>query len=245
MSAKRDIFCEYKGESADKLEETKKKYYESIDKKGGAIFMAVLRGKVSEGVDFIDMYGRAVVIVGIPFAYNDTKIQSKKQYMDSKSRGSADKSVLSGSKWYCLDAIKAVNQAIGRVIRHKNDYGAILLCDIRYQSDINEHLSAWVRENPSTNTFVDFQTMTTRLKEFFARCERTVCCLTEFCLLCIYPMTFFWFSSFRNQNQSISQYQCDWISMMQKRTKCKMRMLMGNPVAIMRVRNPINNTLRI
>ena len=39
---------------------------------------------------------------------------------------------LSGSDWYKQQASRAVNQAVGRVIRHKHDYGAILLCDDRY-----------------------------------------------------------------------------------------------------------------
>ena len=34
----------------------------------GAIFFAVCRGKVSEGLDFADAAGRAVVITGIPYA---------------------------------------------------------------------------------------------------------------------------------------------------------------------------------
>ena len=33
----------------------------------GAIFFAVCRGKVAEGIDFADGNGRAVVITGIPF----------------------------------------------------------------------------------------------------------------------------------------------------------------------------------
>lgn len=207
MIVKRDIYCETKGESSDKLEETKKKYYESIDTKGGAIFMAVLRGKVSEGVDFIDVYGRAVVIVGIPLAvFNETNIESKRKYMDG--RHSADSSVLSGRDWYHLDAIKAVNQAIGRVIRHKDDYGAILLCDERYNdADKRKHLSTWVRENTSSKKFTSFPAMITHLKEFFANCERTVCCLVKFRLVRIYRTTIFMTISFPNRNQSINQYQ--------------------------------------
>ena len=36
---------------------------------------------------------------------------------------------ISGQDWYQQQALRAVNQAIGRVIRHRGDYGAILLCD--------------------------------------------------------------------------------------------------------------------
>ena len=38
---------------------------------------------------------------------------------------------LTGQEWYRQQATRAVNQAIGRVIRHKQDFGAILLCDNR------------------------------------------------------------------------------------------------------------------
>lgn len=40
--------------------------------------------------------------------------------------------VLSGEEWYGQQASRAVNQAVGRVIRHRNDYGAIIFCDERF-----------------------------------------------------------------------------------------------------------------
>jgi Rad3-related DNA helicase len=60
----------------------------------------------------------------------DTKIELKKSYLDDCIK--AKTGLLSGSDWYFHQAIRAVNQAVGRVIRHKDDFGAILLFDHRY-----------------------------------------------------------------------------------------------------------------
>lgn len=44
-------------------------FYERINdsKSNSAAFFAVCRGKVSEGLDFVDANGRAVVITGLPY----------------------------------------------------------------------------------------------------------------------------------------------------------------------------------
>lgn len=42
--------------------------------------------------------------------------------------------VLTGEEWYSQQASRAVNQAVGRVIRHRHDYGAIIFCDERYSN---------------------------------------------------------------------------------------------------------------
>ena len=47
--------------------------------------------------------------------------------------GSQQPASLRGDQWYTQQAIRAVNQAMGRVIRHRHDYGAIILCDDRFQ----------------------------------------------------------------------------------------------------------------
>ncbi|CAK1552678.1 unnamed protein product [Leptosia nina] len=112
----------------------------------GACFMAVCKGKVSEGLDFADMNGRAVVITGLPFPpLKDPRIILKKKYLEELRVKQKD--LLSGDDWYSLEASRAVNQAIGRVIRHKNDYGAILLCDSRFSNPkLKNQLSAWLRD---------------------------------------------------------------------------------------------------
>lgn len=41
----------------------------------------------------------------------------------------------SGTEYYEAKCMHAINQSIGRVIRHRNDYAAIVLIDLRYKSE--------------------------------------------------------------------------------------------------------------
>lgn len=112
----------------------------------GALFMAVCRGKVSEGLDFADNNARVVICVGIPFPnFKDIQVDLKKKYNDQ--RKIQDKDILSGNEWYEIQAFRALNQALGRCIRHRRDWGGILMVDDRYQK-IQRYigsLSKWVR----------------------------------------------------------------------------------------------------
>jgi len=57
-----------------------------------------------------------------------------------------DPIALSGAEWYSQQAHRAVNQAIGRVIRHRADYGAILFLDSRFSEARNQQgISKWIR----------------------------------------------------------------------------------------------------
>jgi len=42
-------------------------YKKACDSGRGAVFFSIARGKVSEGVDFNNHYGRAVIVFGVPF----------------------------------------------------------------------------------------------------------------------------------------------------------------------------------
>lgn len=53
---------------------------------------------------------------------------------------------ISGQAWYDQSAMRAVNQALGRVIRHKNDWGVVFFLDCRFQQPSRiSQLSKWVR----------------------------------------------------------------------------------------------------
>ncbi|XP_075992983.1 regulator of telomere elongation helicase 1 homolog [Anticarsia gemmatalis] len=149
-------------------------YYSKISDPStrGACFMAVCRGKVSEGLDFADMNGRAVIITGLPFPpLKDPRIVLKKKYLEELRV--KDKQFLSGDEWYSLEATRAVNQAIGRVIRHQNDYGAILLCDTRFNSPkLKGQLSAWLRDH--INVSNKFGETVSEICRFFKNAEATL-----------------------------------------------------------------------
>lgn len=86
-----------------------------------------------------------------------------------------------GSEWYSLEATRAVNQAIGRVIRHKNDYGAILLLDNRFNSpNIKSQLSKWLRDR--IQALPSFGPIILELRQFYKNAEEMVSKLTEIVL---------------------------------------------------------------
>ncbi|XP_058098589.1 uncharacterized protein LOC131243331 isoform X2 [Magnolia sinica] len=130
----------------------------------GAAFLAVCRGKVSEGIDFSDENARVVVIVGIPFPNkSDIQVVLKKRYNDTYK---SSKNLLSGSEWYCHQAFRALNQAAGRCIRHRFDYGAIILIDERYKEERNiAFISKWLRK--SIKQYESFDKSMEGLKAFF------------------------------------------------------------------------------
>ncbi|KAG5537665.1 hypothetical protein RHGRI_024945 [Rhododendron griersonianum] len=169
----------------------------------GAVFFAVCRGKVSEGLDFADQAGRAVVVTGMPFApRTDPKVRLKREYLDQhtqsnqigskftialcmvkkvESRESAPPQtvgmrllpttslklvVLTGEEWYSQQASRAVNQAVGRVIRHRHDYGAIIFCDERFAYPSRQsQISLWIQ--PHIKGYSKFGEVVFTLTRFF------------------------------------------------------------------------------
>ncbi|AWP09173.1 putative regulator of telomere elongation helicase 1 [Scophthalmus maximus] len=162
------MFVETKGKGT--FTETMDGYYNKVSdpaSKGGTFF-AVCRGKASEGLDFADNFGRGVIITGLPFPPRmDPRVILKMQFLDEMSRRKTPGvKYLSGQDWYRQQAFRAVNQAIGRVIRHKEDYGAIFLCDHRFRgSDARAQLPSWVR--PYVRLYDGFGNVVRDVSQFF------------------------------------------------------------------------------
>ncbi|KAL4223086.1 Fanconi anemia group J protein [Mactra antiquata] len=126
----------------------------------GALFFAVCRGKVSEGMDFADNNARAVITVGIPFpSIKDVQVKLKREYNDQHR---TNRGLLSGNDWYEIQAFRALNQALGRCIRHRKDWGALIIVDDRFVKNTPKYvksLSRWVRSKVQTyhafNNFIE------------------------------------------------------------------------------------------
>nr|XP_031543813.1 regulator of telomere elongation helicase 1 [Vicugna pacos] len=152
-------------------------YYARVAAPGssGATFLAVCRGKASEGLDFADVNGRGVIITGLPYPPRmDPRVVLKMQFLDEmKGQGGAVGQFLSGHDWYRQQASRAVNQAIGRVIRHRHDYGAVFLCDHRFTcADTRAQLPSWVR--PHVKVYNSFGHVIRDVAQFFRVAQKTM-----------------------------------------------------------------------
>ncbi|KJP88503.1 hypothetical protein AK88_01782 [Plasmodium fragile] len=162
--------------------------YENLIKKKrkGAILMGVCRGKISEGIDFKDDCCRGVIICGLPYGnVYDTKIIFKKEFLDHFKYESAGNDMLGGdsgagalsnnttlsnsskgNKWYNEEAMRSINQSIGRVIRHKNDYGSIFFLDSRFSNNQRiKEISKWVRTH--FRIYRDIEQIQSDIDKFF------------------------------------------------------------------------------
>lgn len=134
----------------------------------GAILLAVCRGKISEGVDFADNHGRCVFVTGIPYAnHTDLFVRLKREYITAvaPTRPYVHGKPFTGDDWYRNEAMRAVNQCVGRVVRHKDDYGAVIFADERFEGFLGS-VSEWVRQR--TRVFKDFRGAYAAIAQFFA-----------------------------------------------------------------------------
>ncbi|CAL9241416.1 unnamed protein product [Arabidopsis halleri] len=135
-------------------------YKEAIESERGAIMLAVVGGKVSEGINFSDSMCRCVVMVGLPYpSPSDIELLERIKHIEGLGDSDSVKPSVTlvddsyysgdvqagfgvlksckrrGKEYYENLCMKAVNQSIGRAIRHEKDYASILLVDARYSND--------------------------------------------------------------------------------------------------------------
>ncbi|KAI8137325.1 ATP-dependent RNA helicase chl1 [Fennellomyces sp. T-0311] len=140
LAKKKKVFKEPR--ESNQVETTLRDYAMHIDQTGGALLLCVVNGKMSEGINFSDQLGRGVIMIGLPFANRGSvELQEKIKYASEKYPDVAD----AGNEYYENLCMRGVNQSIGRAIRHKGDYAAIILLDQRYShSRIRNKLPGWI-----------------------------------------------------------------------------------------------------
>lgn len=112
------------------------------DKKKGAILLAVMGGKLSEGINFSDELGRVVMVIGMPFANpEDVEIQERLKAI-TKGCPSKRRQLIES------ECMTVVNQSIGRAVRHANDFAAVLLMDNRFsRPSVLEKLPGFIKRD--------------------------------------------------------------------------------------------------
>ncbi|KAI0018902.1 DNA repair helicase [Xylariomycetidae sp. FL0641] len=168
LQAKKAVFRETKGGASD---DVLAQYTEAIlgprdattttqpgQRRSGALLLSVVGGKMSEGINFADRLGRCVVIVGLPYPnINSPDWKARIEYIESTTlkhlteKGEQHATARQEAKQAARDfyenaCMRAVNQSIGRAIRHRNDYAAIVLVDRRFGTDrIKAKLPGWIQ----------------------------------------------------------------------------------------------------
>ena len=106
----------------------------------GGILFAVARGKLSEGIDFSDQYGRCVVLVGMPFIYHKNPAVLGRMQFLKETRG------ITEGEFLQFDCMRVASQCVGRAIRNKSDYAVLVFADKRFtQKPKFNKLPEWLR----------------------------------------------------------------------------------------------------
>ena len=147
------------------------------NKNKGALLLSVIGGKLSEGINFSDALGRAVVVVGLPFPNIHTAAwKAKLEHVERSAaartgghhRGEEEEGKAAGRDFAENACMRAVNQCIGRAVRHKGDYASVLLLDRRYGAPrIEGKLPAWIRQGIVRDGGGGFAGVVGKLRAFF------------------------------------------------------------------------------
>ncbi|MCJ1475199.1 ATP-dependent DNA helicase chl1 [Lambiella insularis] len=150
LSIQKAVFRESK--EVLSAEDTLRDYSNAISAGRGGLLLSVVGGKMSEGINFSDNLGRGIVVVGLPFPnIQSAEWKAKLEYIESTALsrgGDAAECKLVSRDFYENACMRAVNQSIGRAIRHQRDYATIIMLDRRYSTvRIQGKLPGWIKKS--------------------------------------------------------------------------------------------------
>ncbi|KAJ2000367.1 DEAD H (Asp-Glu-Ala-Asp His) box helicase 11 [Coemansia thaxteri] len=151
MARRKPVFMETSSFSSSAEDDVLARYTAEVRRPGstGALLLSVVGGRLSEGINFADDLGRAVIMIGVPFPnLASPELAERLAYYQDKSNAPRDPKNSMGPRarrFYEALCMRAVNQSIGRAIRHRADYAAILFLDSRYaEPRIASKLPKWI-----------------------------------------------------------------------------------------------------
>jgi DNA excision repair protein ERCC-2 len=138
---KKPVFRERRGMTS-KANEGIVSEFKNCGKHGGAVFLGVLGGRTSEGVDFPGNQMNSVIVVGVPYAEPTPRVKAQIEYYEKRFPK------LGREYGYILPAMKKASQAAGRPIRTLEDKGAIVFLDYRYATSYcKSFLPSWLTDD--------------------------------------------------------------------------------------------------
>ena len=178
LSEQKPVFQESK--DANVTDDLLHKYTKAVDSGKGGLLLSVIGGKMSEGINFSDKLGRGVVVVGLPFPnVQSAQWKAKLEYIEKstiRGGGSRDEGKIAGREFVENACMRAVNQSIGRAIRHQKDFASIILLDRRYRTErIESKLPGWIKQSVVHGKGDEsFKDVISSLEVFFkAKCNGT------------------------------------------------------------------------
>ena len=124
-------------EPGTRAEELRREFVDAED----AVLFTSLWGTLAEGVSFDDDDARSVIVVGVPYPHLDERMEAvQRAYKGAFGGGDGDAGWRSAVE---IPTVRKTRQAIGRVVRSPEDFGARVLVDERYtrskRSELEEY----------------------------------------------------------------------------------------------------------
>ncbi|EAS01088.2 DNA repair helicase (macronuclear) [Tetrahymena thermophila SB210] len=140
-------------------------YRKACDCGRGAIFFSIARGKIAEGIDFNEHYGRAVVMVGFPVQ------NSKDPILIERCKYLTENFKITKNEYIEFDAMRQTAQCLGRVMRGKTDYGIMIMAEKRFaRSLVKSKLPNWIKKQmPDCNVDISVDITSILTEQFFKK----------------------------------------------------------------------------
>lgn len=142
----------YLDKVGDSAQEIREEFFNLGEKGKKAVLISYMWGTLTEGVDYNNGRGRTVVIVGVGYPALNDRTRAVEAAYEAEFGNGWDYAIQ-------IPTIRKVRQALGRVVRSPDDYGARVLLDERYSPSAVKKLGKYsvfnIFPEEERNEFID------------------------------------------------------------------------------------------